>query len=337
MKRLGVALLLVSSGAISRAADLSAALRNVHLASRLGTDRILIQGGVISGDFNYSALPIVPGEPDWIYGTTLRKVTSEWLANISTDRPTNWRRGDKWKLYTGAGAPIDIRIDDIVVASRYLSAVARFSDPEMADRVGGLTATHYLAAPSPGLPAVSGQPMVPFVGEMEQLETKLKVEKAALNQARQLVASKEWKARKEVNDEASRLDRVLFETQSLNYDLHLARWSLSGHKPLLFAQIVWRERSREPVFGANVILEEGEALSILDFDSRPGEEMRVGENEQADTWNTYEPVFLNAWAIGNRRFVLKFTRYYESVSADLMELIPSKGLKSTGLYSYAGP
>ena len=338
VKRLGFALLLLSGGAISRAAELPAVLSNVYLASKLGTDRILIHGGSIRSDVNYDRFPRVPGEPDSLYGASLPRVTPAWLATVSIDRPTKWRIGDKWKLYTGAGEPVDILIADLVVADRNASAVARFAEPKMANRVAGLTATQFLAVRAPGLAAISVQPLVLFLGDSEQAETKATIEKAALNRSRQLVASEAWKTRsKELASEARRLDEVFLQSQTLSYDLHMARWRPSGHKALLFAQIVWRGRSHEAIFGANVILEEGEVLSILDFDSRPGEEMRVGDNEQANTWDFYEPVFLNAWGIGNRLFVLKFTRYYESIRTDLMELVSPEGLVSTGLYSYAGP
>jgi hypothetical protein len=59
--------------------------------------------------------------------------------------------------------------------------------------------------------------------------------------------------------------------------------------------------------------------------------MREGR-EQANTWDEYEPVFRNAWVIGNRRFVLKFTRYYEGFATELMELVPGKGLVPTGIF-----
>ena len=58
--------------------------------------------------------------------------------------------------------------------------------------------------------------------------------------------------------------------------------------------------------------------------------MRAGNRQ--NTWDEYEPVFRNAWVIGNRRFVLKLTRYYEGFATELMELVPGKGLVPTGIF-----
>jgi hypothetical protein len=81
------------------------------------------------------------------------------------------------------------------------------------------------------------------------------------------------------------------------------------------------------------VIEEGASLSILDFDPWPGQAMRRFDAQG----QPYEPAFLNAWAIGNRRYVLKFSRGYESIGIQLMELVPTgKGLVPTWLSFRAG-
>ena len=49
------------------------------------------------------------------------------------------------------------------------------------------------------------------------------------------------------------------------------------------------------------------------------------------TWKLDEPgVFLNAWKIGNRCFVLSHNSGYEAFGVELVELVPGKGLVPVG-------
>ncbi len=132
-------------------------------------------------------------------------------------------------------------------------------------------------------------------------------------------------------DEPGPLDRAFLGPQPLRTDIHISRWSPPGQKPLLFVEIVWRASDLTAVFGANAVIEEGAIPSMLDFDPRPGEQMREGR-EQANTWDEYEPVFRNAWAIGNRRFVLKSLATTKDLHMELMEIVPGKGLVPTGIF-----
>jgi hypothetical protein len=312
-----------------RGAEPPDVLKNVRLASRLGTDRVLIQGEMGQSELGYSGLQTVPGEAG-LYRTGLLRVTPSYMATFRTEHPTNWRPGDKWKIYTGAGAAVTVVIQELVLLPTgngpYASAIARFEDEDTANRVSGLRASEFLATPGPGLLDLSKQPLMAF-GKFTDTG---KFEKALLKQGQKLVASEAWKARDEKDSEARRLDRIFLGTAPLHYDIHLSRWSLPARRPLLFAEIVWKDDRGDAVFGANAVMEENEVLSILDFDPTPGENMRI-KGEHANTWDDYEPVFLNAWAIGSRQFVLKFTRFYEGYSAELMEIVRGKGLVPTGI------
>jgi len=313
------------SGAVE-AVERPAILNNVCLASRFGPNRILIRSGYrLEGDIDIRRLEPLPGS------ASVYRMPPEYRAQFTARKPVNWRSGDKWALYTGAGVPVTVSIDELVLVlsgggtDGYVSAIAKFENQDTADRVAGLKASEYLAAPSPGLKNVSSQPLF----ELSRYDG-VQAENLLLARGRALVTSEEWKVKLGA-DERGLLDRAFLGPQPLRSDIHISRWSPPGQKPLLFVEIVWRTSDLTAVFGANAVIEEGVILSILDFDPRPGEQMREG-TEQANTWDEYEPVFRNAWVIGNRRFVLKFTRYYEGFATELMELVPGKGLVPTGIF-----
>ena len=244
---------------------------------------------------------------------------------------SNWRSGDRWRIYTGAGNPVTVSIQDLALeghgdGSAAVVAVAQFPDEDTANRVFGLRASGYLAVPGLGIDETPDRPLMPddyFEGVVE-LEQLLKAHGVAIVKQRQAG-----------NDggsaEALKLDKAFLDAGSFAAQTHISRWNPQGGKPLLFAEIVWQSKDGEAVFAANAIVEQGQTLEILDFDSRPAEQMRVPYNEKADTWHSYVPVFLNAWVLGTHHFVLKYTQYYEGFSVDLMELVPGKGLVPTGL------
>jgi len=152
---------------------------------------------------------------------------------------------------------------------------------------------------------------MPFLWYSET-ELQIKVEQTLRARGRQLVASGDW------TDPDSQLDEIFLRSEDLSPDIHVSRWSLPKQKPLLFVEILWRDAEGTRVFGANAVIEDGASLSILDFDPWPGQAMR-----RFDAEGPYEPAFLDAWAIGSRRYVLKFSRGYESIGMQLMELVPT--------------
>ena len=303
-------------------------LKDARIAHPLGTDRLLIQGGYISTAGQNEKMQEVPGFPN------LFRTPPEWLAKFRIEPPTAWRSGDRWIVYTGAGSPVTVVIQELVLSpnssSGWASAIARFENEDTASRIAGLRATDFIAVPGPGLRGVSQQALIPA----ENNAAFDMIEKSLLARGRALVGSKEW-GRHSFDPSTAGLDRAFLEAPPLYDEVHLSRWSLKGRKPLLFVQIVWRGQKGEALFGANAVVEEGDVPSILDFDARPGEQMRTGDNEQANswdyTWDHFQPVFMNAWVIGSRRFVLKYTQYYEGFGVELMELIPGRGLTPTGI------
>jgi hypothetical protein len=65
--------------------------------------------------------------------------------------------------------------------------------------------------------------------------------------------------------------------------------------------------------------------------------MRAPETISAGGWVRPESgMFQNAWAVGNRRFVLEFTALCEGFHLDLKELRPSRGLVPTPPHFGAG-
>ena len=80
-------------------------------------------------------------------------------------------------------------------------------------------------------------------------------------------------------------------------------------------------------------------MSVISFDPLKGEQMRFGEYTHLGDafWNFGEiPTVLNAWQIGNRRFVLTFGKGYQAFQVTLMEIVPGIGLRPVGLSFGAG-
>jgi hypothetical protein len=152
---------------------------------------------------------------------------------------------------------------------------------------------------------------------------------------RKTVGDENWKA--ERSDETRRMDREFLTGTNLRVESRTQRWNLPGSKPLLFLETVWRDQNDKPLFGADAIVEQSAASTILSFDAREGELMRVTETISTGGWRPPESgVFLNAWAIGGRRFVLVYTVGYEGFSVELKEIVPGKGLVPTGIAFGAG-
>jgi hypothetical protein len=314
------------------AAEVPDLLKNVHLAS------FLPEGGVlIRSNYGYDG-PIDRLLP--VQGSkAIFSMPPPYRAQFLSEHAANWQAGDRWQVYPGAGKPATVLIQEtgLVISGHgsYVSAIARFENADDANRIAGLRASEFLAMPGLADPGVSEQPLM--APSIDDDQANRKIEKLLFERARTLVASEEWKGNMAARlgprpypDDAQKRDKAFLEKTNSFGSLHLSRWSLPGRNSLLFAEIVWTSNEGTSLFGANAVIEDGDVPSILDFDTRPGEQMRAG-TEQADTWSNYSTVFLNAWAIGSRRFVLKYTRYYEGYGIDLMEIVPGKGLVETGI------
>lgn len=133
------------------------------------------------------------------------------------------------------------------------------------------------------------------------------------------------------------MDRIFLTNAQIRYEAHLLRWRLPGGMPLLLAEVVWKDEKGIVIFGATAVTEEASALRLLDFDPRIGVLTRIPEIANEGGWQYPESgVFLNAWAIGGRRLVLRTLRGYEGFSVELPELVPGKGFVPTSLSFGAG-
>jgi hypothetical protein len=145
---------LLFCAAAASAAEQPDVLNNIRLASRMHDGRIFIQGGPGANSRVWEGLPRVPGQAG-LYRDFFLRITPDYLAGFRTGHVTKWKIGDKWKIYTGAGGPLTVVIQEFVLQDNYASAIARFEDNDAANLVEGLRATEYLAAPTPGIPEVS--------------------------------------------------------------------------------------------------------------------------------------------------------------------------------------
>ncbi len=216
----------------------------------------------------------------------------------------------------------------------YAAAIARIQNPHLSEVITGLRSGEYLAAPVKGLDAVSESPLVP-VDLLHESKEVGKIEKILLESSRKIVDSDSWKAKEAA--EARQIDTAFLNTRDLRCDSRVLRWRVPGRKPLLFVESVWTDAQGKPLFGGNAVIEEGNELAVLNFNSKEGELMRVVETLRAGGWTRPEGgIFLNAWVVGVRRFVLIHTQGYEGFSIDLMEIVPAKGLVDTGIHFGAG-
>ena len=199
---------------------------------------------------------------------------------------TEWHIGDQWQLYPGAGAPAALVIEKIVILGHpgemfREGAIARFVSRESANRIEGLRASEYLAAPGAGIANVSQTPLVP-ISSYDGAGTKIR--RALQERAGEIVQDEEFGI--DLNPNVSEGERA--HVRALNRGFLAAeevavrawRWSLPGRPPLVFALAIWYSRvgeERQPVFAAEAILEEGKALRMLAFDGHEGEWMRMRE------------------------------------------------------------
>ena len=127
-------------------------------------------------------------------------------------------------------------------------------------------------------------------------------------------------------------------------EVRIQRWPLPGQQALLFVQAMWSRDEDPPLFAANAVMERG-SLKILSFDTEPAESMRTNDALTPNCTvgslrcraNTYPTSldetnrFLNAWKIGDRYFVLTFSRELVGFAVTLQELDFVSGLLPTSL------
>jgi hypothetical protein len=327
----------------------AASPKDSRIALRYGVGQVLIMGGEIAltDEATSNALTAIHDK----YPKLLKMVAGEWMNAVPPRvlqkfRPnprTDWRIGDRWQLYPGAGPPVTLVIETVVIIGHggcgcfRDGAIARFLSPASANRIAGLRAGDYLVAPGVGLANVSQIPLYPLERESDVEE---KIRKALFGRAREVVKDENWGIA-ENSDLSERekgriqeLNRNFLSTQDYSMSIRAARWAPPGEKPLLFVVALWFseiEGKQLPVFAGEAILEEGNSLKVLSFQYREAEWMRVSEFDSW-TWD-FDSLsgFLNAWKIGNRYFFARELNGYESAGVGLQELDLTTGIVDTDL------
>jgi hypothetical protein len=269
---------------------------------------------------------------------------------------TDWNIGDKWQIYPGGGAPVSAVIEKLVLLEYghkyYEGAIAHMESTDDANRIAALRATAYLGAPGEGLPDVSQAPLLPeFKTGEERDEYSRIVTPLLLRQARKIVRDENWKTqgiepgiyREKIVEMNAGLLADTDDSRSPN-QLRIFRWPLPGRQPLLFVEAMWSRDEKPPLFAVNAVMERNSS-KFLSFDTEPAESVRTVEALTPNCSyggfkcppNNYPTTleetsrFLNAWKIGDKYFVLTFSREQVGFSVMLHELGFQNGLVQTGL------
>jgi hypothetical protein len=322
--------------------------KNSRIALRYGMGRVLIVGGNINviDEATADAVSGIPAKYPKLSGIPVGEWTNavppRLVQSLKPDPRTDWRIGDRWQLYPGAGPPVTVVIETVVVIGHGGScsfrdgAVARFLSPAVANRIAGLRANEFLAVPGAGLANVSQVPILPL--GRDDYDTTQKVQQVLLQRAREIVTDENWGIADGWSDEEKKQIRELnrrYLSDPNQIEVLAARWALPGRKPLLFALALWFaeiDGKRLPVFaGESILEEEGDSLKILSFEHSKAVFMRDPEFASW-TWD-FDRLngFLNAWRIGSRYFVLRRLIGIESYGIGLQELDDKGNLVETDL------
>ncbi len=331
-----------------------ALFKDARIALRFGSGQVLIVGGEIRGPYNrYGSLDdssIDKSPQPTVYasmlpGELIYLVQPQDMTRFQFKPETKWRIGDRWKVYPGAGPAVTVVIRRLAVIlvcggiGGYGAAIAGFESPNVADSIDGLRASLYIAAPGQGLAGVSSTPLMP-VDVWREAELTGGLGRLLFSQARGIVRNENWmiqpRTEKTLADRIRQMNRLFLAGSQPQPEIRYSRWSPSGRKPLLFVEALWIDKSSLPLFACDAVVEEGKELTILSFRTTQAEDMRIGEFVN-QTWDLNETnVFLNAWKIGTRCFVLCHHRVYEGFDVRLLELVSGKGLTLVGLGFAAG-
>jgi hypothetical protein len=331
--------------------------KDMRIALRYGFGDVLLIGGKIGGA-GTAGLSQMVYRIELMPALRVFVITPEFLAKIAPppEPATDWKPGDRWQLYTGSGAPVTVTIDRLLlfemVHNYSVGALAHIVDADAANRVAGLRATAYIAAPGKGLDRVSQVPLLPeknsgFLAD----EDSGRVLPALIAQARKTVQNKDWKTedldegfKKRVQEMNQTFLESLSTDDKFPTDMQILRWPLPD-KPLLFVQPSW-SKSNSQLFAADVVMERG-SLKILSFDTARAEFLRTefgqtpvcipGTGQCQQVTMDAANHFLNAWKIGNRYYVLTLFRSAFGVdfTVALQELDAESGLSPTTLSFHA--
>ncbi len=269
-------------------------LQSARVALRLNTGEILLVGGRITQPYTGNGLlddqayaklrksPLVARQQP---GDDLYLATSAEMARFTVSPATDWRPGEKWKLFLGAGQPVTVVIESLAVlincggTDGRAAAIARLEKTDEVDRLLGLRASGYLGAPLPGWKEVSSSPLMP-VEVLEEARLSYEIGKALTARARKVVTGDNWLANGP-NERASfqlqirQMNHVFLNSPNLEPQLRYFRWNVPGRKPLLFVKALWAVKGK-PLFAAEATLEEDTVPAILSFDSSKAQLMSIG-------------------------------------------------------------
>jgi hypothetical protein len=318
--------------------------KNCRIALRYGPDRVLILGGAISAGPEATAKALQDlyekypklDRPPVIVPERMNAVPAELLQHFKTTPKTAWHIGGRWQIYPGGGPPATVVIEKLVLLSHigcdcwWDGAIARFVDKSTANRIAGLRASEFLAAPGAGLANVSQIPIVPLGAEYDAEKIRL----ALLQPARDAIKDGNFgisENSSETEKEGVReLNRRFLTTSQNDIRVRAFRWAAPEREPLLFVLALWYS-DNTPVFAGEAIFEESGQLKLLSFEHREAEWMRMAEFRDS-AWD-FDSLgrFLNAWKIGTQYFFLRQLNGYESGGIALQELNPREGILDTDL------
>ena len=332
--------------------------KGARIAVRYGSTQVLIMGGdIYTGDAAatgilatvYDRYPRLRRTDEIPFFSA---VPPQLLTSFKIAPRTSWRIGQQWQLHLGAGPPVIVVIETVVILGSGCGdfrdgAIARFLTPAVANHVAGLRAREFVAAPVGDLTDVSQVPLIPTtllaplpLEKNDQPDEATAIRKLLFGRAREIVKDENWEADTNRNGSVENQQRVrewnraLLAASEDNIRIDVQRWEPPGRKPLLFVMALWVPESAEKgmaVFAAEAVLEEGDPLKMLSFEYDEAEKMRMSEFIPW-SWN-FESMnaFLNAYRIGNRYFVLRRKVGYESGGVELQELDFKEGVLQTDL------
>jgi hypothetical protein len=325
-------------------------LRDFRIALRFGSGQVLIVGGELQPHDTRLALTMIEKLPrSTSYarlqpGEEVYLVQPDVLSRFEFKPATNWHRGARWKVYSGAGPAATVVIRQLAITlycgiGGYTAAIAEFESPGAATVIDGLRASEYIAAPSQELTPVAGTPFLP-VDSVRELRLTDALGELLLQKARGIVSDQNWainpNAERSFADHVRRMNQSLLSGPLRDPEIRYLRWAPAGSRPLLFAEALWADDSGMPLFACDAVVEEAKELTPLAFDENRAIQMRMGEFAGRE-WRLEETSpFLNVWKIGNRYFVLCRSIGYEGFQVELLELVRGKGLAPVGVKFGAG-
>ena len=276
-----------------------------RIALRMDAEHVLIIGSELplgaDGTGLYAdklrELPVAAALPKLVPADSADSIYLPLRADLEKLAPgDNWRTGERWSIYPGAGTPVAVTIEKPGFTlycggpGGYRVATARITGRENSNRLASLLAQQYLATKGGGIPAIGHEPLMPIENLDEFRITEILRERVA----NAPVASPQ---------------------------IRMMRWNPAG-KPLLLVQALWLRTGGGGGIQIDAVIDE-KPMQIIAASTRVSEP--YPENHKA-FWST----FLNGWKIGSRLFLLVHDEGTEGFGVHLVEVIPGGGFVDVG-------